>query len=488
MKTKHGILNSPIVVILLSLILNANYAKTQTDIPAGNVSGVWLLANSPYNINGEITIPNDSILEIEPSVVVTFTGHYKFNIQGRLLAIGTAGNTITFTAQDTAAGWNGLRFINTPATNDSSKILYCRLQYGLTTAAGDSLGGAILVKGFDRLVISHCLIIHNKTIGDPYTGGAAIAIGSGSPLVENNTICYNNAEGGHGGGIFVFGASNSTIRNNLIYKNQAFGGGAIAYFMATPLLMNNTITENSGTNHGGASCVIACTPKIVNTIIYGNSSPIGEQFHFQSGAQASFYNCNIEGGKSAFAREFTSGGSFSGKYENTIDSDPLFSDTTEDNFHLTDESPCISTGADSVMIGSTWYVAPDSDFDGNFRPNPANTTPDMGALENPTGYYNPPAALNEKAQYDENGVQLFQNYPNPFNSNSTIRFALPVQSDISLKLFNMTGRLVAILANGLAGPGEHTVSLNAKGLAEGTYFYQLSREGYIQTRKCIITR
>ena len=72
-----------------------------TNIEAGNVSGTWTKANSPYYINGEITIPNDSTLTIEPGVEVIFTGHYKFNVQGRLLAIGTETDTIVFTINDT---------------------------------------------------------------------------------------------------------------------------------------------------------------------------------------------------------------------------------------------------------------------------------------------------------------------------------------------------------------------------------------------------
>ena len=73
-------------------ILCANPAHTE--IPAGDVSGTWTKANSPYYINGEITIPNDSTLTIEPGVEVIFTGHYVFFVKGRLLAIGTEQDTI----------------------------------------------------------------------------------------------------------------------------------------------------------------------------------------------------------------------------------------------------------------------------------------------------------------------------------------------------------------------------------------------------------
>lgn len=460
----------------------------QTNISAGDVSGTWTFENSPYIINGEINIPNDSTLTIEPGVVVIFNGHFKFNIQGRLLAIGTIRDTITFTSQDPETGWNGLRFINTPASNDSSKIILCRLQYGLTDISNDSVGGAIRVEGFDKLTISNCLITHNKTVGDPYTGGAGIAIGSCSPLIENNTICYNNAQGGHGGGIFVYAASNSTIRNNLIYKNQAFGGGGIVCFMATPFIVNNTITENICTSHGGSSCIIACSPKMVNNIIYGNDASIGKQFHFQSGAQASFYNCDIEGGKSAFAREFSNTGSFSGLYINNIDSVPLFADTTNDDFHLSDESPCISQGIDSLKIDNKYFYAPIFDFEGNRRPNPVNTTPDLGAIENSTGYINNISAIDDFLINDNKSVHFFRNYPNPFSFYTEIIFFNPISSNVKIQIVDCLGNVVKVLINKEFQQGEYKIDFEPAGLNAGVYYCQLITGNSFQIQKLQIIK
>jgi len=112
------------------LSLNSN---AQTNIPGGNVSGTWTVAGSPYLIQASIMIPNDSTLTIEPGVTVNFQGTYKMYVQGRVIAIGTATDTIIFTATDTTNGWRGIRFDNTPATNDSSKFFYCKLQYGKAT-------------------------------------------------------------------------------------------------------------------------------------------------------------------------------------------------------------------------------------------------------------------------------------------------------------------------------------------------------------------
>src|SRR3972149_12202018 len=64
------------------------HSFSQTSIPAGNVSGTWNLAGSPYQIQGSIQIPDGQTLTIDPGVTVDFQGTYKLNVQGRLLAIG----------------------------------------------------------------------------------------------------------------------------------------------------------------------------------------------------------------------------------------------------------------------------------------------------------------------------------------------------------------------------------------------------------------
>lgn len=62
---------------LFLILLNLEIVQAQTVIPAGNVSGSWTFANTPYHIYGEITIPNGETLTIEPGVDVIFTGHYN---------------------------------------------------------------------------------------------------------------------------------------------------------------------------------------------------------------------------------------------------------------------------------------------------------------------------------------------------------------------------------------------------------------------------
>jgi hypothetical protein len=191
---------------------------TQTIIPPGDVNGTWNVGGSPYLINGEITIPFLETLTIEPGVLVEFQGHYKLIVEGKLLAVGTEADTITFTINDTTGfsnphtsggGWHGIRFNWTSPANDSSKIIYCKLQYGkaLGSSWPDQYGGAILVNGFDKLLISNCLITNNSASGVGYSGGGGVSAGGCNLQVDNCTFTENKALDTLGaGGAISYGA------------------------------------------------------------------------------------------------------------------------------------------------------------------------------------------------------------------------------------------------------------------------------------------
>ncbi|MBD3290523.1 T9SS type A sorting domain-containing protein [candidate division KSB1 bacterium] len=83
---------------------------------------------------------------------------------------------------------------------------------------------------------------------------------------------------------------------------------------------------------------------------------------------------------------------------------------------------------------------------------------------------------------------LSQNYPNPFNPATTIRFEVPEPEHVTLKIYDLSGRLVATLINGSFEPGVHRVNLRADQFASGIYFYRLKAGGFSQTRKLTVLK
>ncbi len=73
--------------------------------------------------------------------------------------------------------------------------------------------------------------------------------------------------------------------------------------------------------------------------------------------------------------------------------------------------------------------------------------------------------------------ELSQNYPNPFNPTTVIKFAIPSASKVTVKVFDILGREVAVLANQDFAAGRHNLEFNASGLTSGAYFYTINTEG-----------
>jgi hypothetical protein len=83
---------------------------------------------------------------------------------------------------------------------------------------------------------------------------------------------------------------------------------------------------------------------------------------------------------------------------------------------------------------------------------------------------------------------LSQNYPNPFNPNTIISFDIAKLSNVKLVVYDMTGSEVQILADNMFHRGRYTVSIDASGLASGTYFYRLKADDFIDTKKMIVVK
>ncbi len=104
------------------------------------------------------------------------------------------------------------------------------------------------------------------------------------------------------------------------------------------------------------------------------------------------------------------------------------------------------------------------------------------------GKYNIVTGVNEQQRNLPEKFVIDQNYPNPFNPSTTIRYGLPLRSQVTLTVFNTLGQRVATLVQGEQEAGNHEVHFNGAGLASGVYFYELRAGEFVQTRKLVLQK
>lgn len=85
-------------------------------------------------------------------------------------------------------------------------------------------------------------------------------------------------------------------------------------------------------------------------------------------------------------------------------------------------------------------------------------------------------------------VQLNQNYPNPFNPSTKISYKLEQTGEVTLKVYDISGRLIATLIEGKMMPGSYSYDFDGFGLASGTYIYELITPSGNQTKKMTLIK
>jgi hypothetical protein len=103
----------------------------------------------------------------------------------------------------------------------------------------------------------------------------------------------------------------------------------------------------------------------------------------------------------------------------------------------------------------------------------------------------PPLGNSESAGFPEN-FKLSTPYPNPFNPATTIDYSLSNVSDISLIIYDIMGRQVEILYNGIQYQGHYTISWDASNYSSGVYFIKMnvgdSQSPISQSQKVVLLK
>jgi hypothetical protein len=544
---RHFIINSAIVTLFLVC-----FSFADTHIPAGDVYGTWTSSGSPYLIDGEITIPTDSTLTIQPGVNIIFQGHYKFIVHGLLEAIGTESDSIVFTAANTDTGWGGIRFID---SQDSSHLNYCIVEHGNANEYSPDYigrgiycvnsnpvltnciiqenvagvlygeGGGIYLNNSNPTIIS-CLIRNNSGCGS----GGGICCTNSNPIIRNSIISDNSAgfDVGYGGGIYLSN-SNAIIEECTIHDNMAgcgvCGGGIYSQY-SDPIISNCIISDNHMVYGGGGGIALLISrAEISHCVITGNYCDYASALLLGSNDSCIVSNCTIinnriYGSASTYGTIVWTG--YGGSLINSIVANNWGDEAI--HFDVSPERPIIycdfynnqggdfagsvPTGLGNISI--TNFNGDSCDVYYNIFLNPhmyanyhlQSTSPCIDAGD-PTSPHDPDGTIADMGAfyYPHSGIpqnhsqsslptsfQLFQNYPNPFNSITTISFFLPVISKTLLNIYDLTGRHITTLIDNRLDAGIHHFTFDASILSSGIYFYQLQANNFIATKKMVFIK
>ena len=95
---------------------------------------------------------------------------------------------------------------------------------------------------------------------------------------------------------------------------------------------------------------------------------------------------------------------------------------------------------------------------------------------------------NNSALTIPDSYQLSQNYPNPFNPSTKINFTIPVNGQVSLKVYDILGKEVMSLVNDVITAGRHEITFDGSNLNSGTYFYRLQSGNFVETKKMLLIK
>ncbi len=84
--------------------------------------------------------------------------------------------------------------------------------------------------------------------------------------------------------------------------------------------------------------------------------------------------------------------------------------------------------------------------------------------------------------------ELSQNYPNPFNPTTNIRYTIPQQTTVRLRVFNLLGQQLVELVNEVKPAGTHVVGFDASRLSTGVYFYRIEAGSFTDVKKMVLLK
>ena len=389
--------------------------------------------------------------------------------------ISTQGNTaVSFSSENT--GFSTANGITKKTTNGG---------YNWSSLSGGNLTGIFFINNSTGWVVGYPGYIGKTTNGSSFTQQP-----TGIQDRLNEVFFLNENTGWVVGGDFS---------NEVIFKTTNGGTNWITQTSGTSnkLFSVHFINENTGWAAGGPS-----SPKIIKTT---NS---GQNWFTQNTSVISTPLYSV-----MFANENTGwavAGYLGGEtiIKTTDGGQNWFSQSSGDTRYLRD---CyVIDSLRSVAVGQGGKIITTTNGGENWNVITTGSSVELWAVDfasDSIGYAIGSNAVLKTTNggltfYTENSNQipdmflLEQNYPNPFNSVTSIKFKVASTSPylllrgtpVSLKVYNLLGREVAVLVNGYLQLGTYQVNFNAENLTSGIYFYRLETDSFSETKKLVLMK
>ncbi|MBC8526509.1 MAG: T9SS type A sorting domain-containing protein [Candidatus Cloacimonetes bacterium] len=370
----------------------------------------------------------------------------------------------------------------------------------LTITNGNALmGGGIYCCYHSTLYIKNVKIIGNTA---NHSGGGMYCEYDTEVYLNNVTVSQNiiSDNYGYGGGVSCYKEVKFHFTNGVVQHNTARYGGGISLNCSSSRLANVIVANNSA-NKGGGIYSYYSDLNLFNVTSYGNTaSESGGSIYGGTPntvlVNCIFWNDTPQEIDTTYSSVFVSYSDIQGGWdgEGNIDADPLFADTTNNDFHLTEGSPCIDAG----IPDTTGLNLPSWDLDGNYRVWDGNgdgiAIIDMGCYE----FDAPPYVGIDDEPESPILFKLYQNYPNPFNFSTTISFSVYSRDaqNAEIRIYNIKGQIVRQLSivNSQLNWEQSSIEWDGKDergklVSSGIYFYQFKvGDKVIDTKKCLLLR
>ncbi len=317
-------------------------------------------------MSNTINVPNDySTIQAAISaassgdIVLVQPGTYNENINfnGKAITVGSLFITTSDESYITSTIINGggSRVVKFSSGESSTSILS-----GFTITNGYAYYGAGIYCNGTSPTLSNLIVeSNNGEAGDSY-GGGLCCLSDSNPTCSNITFSDNYAQAG--GAVYCHDNSHPTFNDCIFTNNNSNHGGAVLTSYSHPLFNYCVFYNNTATSAGAAMYIgYHSHPTFTNCTVVDNSTPgWGGGFYCNDiYGEPNILNCIVWGNTSDYDLQIFASGAVSptvtytdvqdGTGENwfgtgCLDTDPLFVDAANNDYHLTDASPCINAG------------------------------------------------------------------------------------------------------------------------------------------------